>query len=766
MGKIERILLLIALSIYLLAFVDFKQFEGVYEVFLALNNIALIILYGLLGYKVFRLPDKYTYLSIYAGISIALSIIVSIYGFFIHKDGDSFMFLPIPNILLLLGLLIYYLWARFQKKDVSFLNLLILRSLVVALITSFFVYLTLSSKFYRKTIIALHNGNTYLLYNLKANDYIWKSESYIKDGDWDRAVEAAEISVEYALKWISQDDERFVNDYKMLARELILDDYEFNTIKEGFSWFLEDKDYYKIEGALEKLIDAYLGKADSEMDADNYNQAILFLNRAFVLSEVVRNESQGWNRHMISVYWKFGISYMRMNELENTEYFYRLVTELITKTETEKQFYVGDFFMSLAEFAVKHQEYDTAIYFLEEALDYFEVDPQNENYKRYKAKAYTDLVQYYFLIDGMGEAEHYLELALQLYDKEHKESEIGHTFPKVILNQAVLKFLQQDYYGCKEILERNFILIPEGSFESNTFNMLFHFYIAQCNYVLSEYEAAEASLEKAITYADKGESNRGELVLLSANIKFAMGEYEKSRVLFQEVLRMHERSNNENGSVSVLMYLANYSVKHLDYQNTKAYLEESSTRAIEQGFEMTTRNLEYFSTMAYVNYYLGNYQKADSLYKEVIQYNELKGNATATSSGSAMNGLGLVKVSTGKNEEAERLFIKSIDLYKLNFNNKHAHLGSVYLNYATLLIETNELERASVLLSDTQTTLNEFYKPTHDIFGDLYTAYGDLYEKKKDYFNSKRYYQKAKDIYMKAFGEDNLKVELIKNKLR
>ena len=314
-------------------------------------------------------------------------------------------------------------------------------------------------------------------------------------------------------------------------------------------------------------------------------------------------------------------------------------------------------------------------------------------------------------------------------------------------------------------MEDNFELIQEGTTQYLTYNMLFHFYIAQCNYALSNYEDSEKSLIKALEYATESKSNKSEILLLSANLKFAMGNYDKSAALFQEVSELYKQTNNESGFESLYMYLANFYVKLTDYSRAEEYLKESTGISKEEGYMVAARNLEFYNTMAYVNYHLGNYQKADSIYQEVIDYNERNGKPNAASSGSAKNGLGLVKMDTHKHEEAERLFKESIESYKLNFEGKHAHLGMVYLNYATLMIKMNQLEKASQLLSDSNAVLSAFYKPTHDHFGDLYYEYGVLYEKKNEAMLAKQYYQKTLRIYLDAFGEDNLKVKLIKQKL-
>ena len=765
MKKIEKIVLLITVLIYLLAFVDFGGYEGLYNVIFYTIHFVWMFIYGMLGYRVLKLHGDYIYLSMIGGFSFAMAIFAFVIAFNKDMDGFKMLILSGPNYVIALGIPIVLLIGKQNSKDFQFLKPIWYRSLILALFVTFFTFYPKNSTVYTKTMLALNNGNKPFWYNLKALDYLVAYKKFRDDGKVDKAIEATEIGVEYAFKWVNLDHQKFFTDYKTRAQVLLLEDYESNTIKEDFSWLSDDEEFYKISGAIEKLLDAYLAKAESEMDVNNYEEAISFLNRTFVLSEILRDESQGWNRHMISVYWNLGISSKRLNELENAEYFYTLTSQLIAKTETEKQFYVGDFLMNIAELAVKRQEYDAAIKFLQEALDYFEIDPQNKNYKNYKVLTYTDLVQNYMLIDGIEEAEHYLQLALKLYDEKQNNVDIAHMYPKVVLNQALLRYLKQDYYGCKEILERNFNLIPEGSFEYITFNMLFHFFIAQCNYTLSDYEACEKSLKEALEYANNGNLVRSELVLLSANLNFAMGNYDKAVTLFQEVSMLYEQTNNERGFGPLYMHLANFYVKLIDYSRAEEYLRESTSITKEEGFRVAARNLEFYNTMAYVNYHLGNYQKADSIYSEVIHYNESKGEPNAASSGSAKNGLGLVKMDTHKHEEAERLFKESIESYKLNFEGKHAHLGTVYLNYATLLIKMNQLEKASQLLSDSNAVFNSFYKPTHDLFGDLYYEYGVLYEKKNETILAKQFFQKALQIYLDAFGEDNLKVKLIKQKL-
>ena len=442
MKKIEKIVLLITVVIYLLAFIDFGSYEGLYNVIFYTIHLVWMFIYGMLGYRVLKLHGDYIYLSMIGGFSFAMAIFGFLIAFSGDVDGLRILIMVGPNYVIAIGIPIFLLIAKQFSKDFEFLKPIWYRSLILALFVTFFTYTPKYSTVYTKTMLALHNGNKPLWYNLKALDYLVAYQKFKDAGKVDESVEAIEISFEYALMWVNLDYEKFFTEYKMRAQVLLLEDYESITIMEDFSWFLEDGSYYRIEEILDNLIDSNLAKAESEMEVDNYEEAISFLNRTFVLSEILRNESEGWNRHMISVYWKLGTSFMRLNELESAEYFYTLTSELIAKTETEKQFYVGDFFLSLAGLANKYKDYESTIYSLKEALDYFEVDPQNENYKLQKALTYYDLAEAHILSDGIEKASHYLELGLKLYDNKQHDIQIGHTFPKMIVIEAVLKYLQ------------------------------------------------------------------------------------------------------------------------------------------------------------------------------------------------------------------------------------------------------------------------------------------------------------------------------------
>ncbi|MDY0089799.1 MAG: tetratricopeptide repeat protein [Flavobacteriaceae bacterium] len=103
---------------------------------------------------------------------------------------------------------------------------------------------------------------------------------------------------------------------------------------------------------------------------------------------------------------------------------------------------------------------------------------------------------------------------------------------------------------------------------------------------------------------------------------------------------------------------------------------------------------------------------------------------------------------------------------KEHFKGENHSLGIVYLNYANLLIQTNQLDKAQTYLSKSEKIFKKYFDVSHNNFGDLYLAYGDFYKKKKEDVLSKENYQKALKIYSDKFDENHYKVKSVKQKIK
>src|SRR5690554_932456 len=294
MNKQEKIILLIAVIVYLLAFVDFGAVEFVYNFFFGLTNVVLAFMYFFVGYFLFKLPKKYILLSVFSGIAFALSFIANIYGFRILKDNEIINLLPVPNLILLLGFLITFVVFRLKSKSFSDFKLLFFRSLIISIITSFFTYMPVSSKFYRTVMYGLHNGNTEMQYHLKAHNYIFDFEKYYKKGDCDNAILSAEKGLKFGMKWLDKDYEYFNKQIRDFIKANDFSDKAKQDFRYSIGWLTNDYDFLRIQGIITKLFEAYKCKADKEYKTQNYQEAIKNFQKALLFLDISENKSDYW----------------------------------------------------------------------------------------------------------------------------------------------------------------------------------------------------------------------------------------------------------------------------------------------------------------------------------------------------------------------------------------------------------------------------------------------------------------------------------------
>jgi tetratricopeptide (TPR) repeat protein len=111
------------------------------------------------------------------------------------------------------------------------------------------------------------------------------------------------------------------------------------------------------------------------------------------------------------------------------------------------------------------------------------------------------------------------------------------------------------------------------------------------------------------------------------------------------------------------------------------------------------------------------------------------------------------------------LFAKALKLHLAIFHEKNPLTAQVYLNYASLNISQNKLIEADERLNKALNICKQFFKPDHDLFGDINVAFGDLSKKRNQKEASREFYQKALDIYSAKFEANHWKVVATKRKL-
>lgn len=258
--------------------------------------LALSYLIG--GYWLLNSKDNKKYfIPIVAGLAFATSISVLPFTIRISKES-IFEILPLLNAGLFLGLGIYLLIKRNSKDIVRYHKSIFIRSAIILTVVGFFSYTPVSFKPYRYILIALNNGNDYLVSNMKMFNYTEEFEDALKRGDCERAIDNAKKANEAGKKWLGisteeENNSRQVEDaIKMQASDSTKPSPELNNLLNNFS---SQSQLSKISGTYSNLYKAYKCKADEYYKKSDYEQALSYYLKADKSLNACDHNSEYWD---------------------------------------------------------------------------------------------------------------------------------------------------------------------------------------------------------------------------------------------------------------------------------------------------------------------------------------------------------------------------------------------------------------------------------------------------------------------------------------
>src|SRR5690606_30309364 len=126
--------------------------------------------------------------------------------------------------------------------------------------------------------------------------------------------------------------------------------------------------------------------------------------------------------------------------------------------------------------------------------------------------------------------------------------------------------------------------------------------------------------EKGLNY-EVDATMKANLYSLSGNVNSIKSEYKKAKNDYQKALDIYDKTPDiENKKIDVYISLAEIEIELSDFEKTKYYLNLANQE--NESFDFVPRNAVFLNSMAYVNYGLGNYKIADSIYNGVIESNK------------------------------------------------------------------------------------------------------------------------------------------------
>lgn len=736
----------------------------------ALTTWFLALSYFIGGYWLFNTKESKKYfLPITAGIAFAVSIIALPFIIRLRLD-NSYYFFPILNGLLCIGLTIYLIINRKAEKITSNIKNIFKRAIIILAISSFFTYTPISFKPFRKVLIALNNGNEYLVNNLLMFDYTEEFENALDKGDCDKAIEFALKANKSGKIWlgINETEEQRTDTTSELLNNLLQDSTTNLSpeIENMLKAFTSQNDLFPISGTYTNLYKAYKCKANTEVDNNKFSEALLNYQTAHKYLTACDHKSKYWDEEKSWALNNIALCYKNLNKHTLADSFYveaiNNYKKVIDTADNSLAKLYSNFAYSLSE--ELYYEYSSNLF--QAANSILKKDTANAENRKDLVTNYQGLAKNYLQQDSLENALFFIKRAMNFANKNEAE------YCATTVYYGVCLYRLNEYQKSDSVL-KNCLQCYESQPKGNRQN------IAECNLLLSQINIALAKYDDARKYVNTGieitsknfgsnSSRYANYLKVLARLNKIVGDYPTSEKQYNQVIEIYTRElgDRNNKLPSVLAGLADLEITLSRLNSAKEYSDNSLS--IASSFVPLTypSTADLLNEAAYVNYCLGLYKPADTLYRKVIKINtdyELSYDVTTAV---ALNGLGLLETARKNYKKADSLFQQSLELHIKLFTDNNPLTAIVYLNYGSLCIQEGKLAEADERINKALTIDQQFFKSDHDIFSDIFVALGDLAKRKNQNTIAKDYYQKALDIYKKKFNDEHWKVIATQRKLK
>ncbi|MFT2010204.1 tetratricopeptide repeat protein [Pontibacter sp. 13R65] len=730
---------------------------------LSLSIWALAVSYLFGGYWLLKSDsNEKDLVPILAGVALATSLATLPFTIRLRQE-TIFAVLPILNATLFIVLGLYLFINRKSPAAVRSYKGIFIRSAIILLIVGFFSYAPVSFKPYRHILIALNNGDEYLVSNLQMFNYTDQFEEALENGDCDAAVEHALMAVQAGKAWlgIDTDDQR---------NALSLGD-SLNSPRLYAAESPQEQDYpghdqlWKISRAFTNLYEAYTCKADAHFQRKEYEQALQYYQSANKALNSVDHESEYWKLERAFSFNQLGLSYKALSNYEVADSLFMEAVKTYQAVKDKNDHNVAVFFTNVAESFAEQQLYGYSNTLYTAAIAVHRSDSSNARSRKSTIYNYNGLIKNHLQTDSLEQARLLIEESLKRGDPaltDYCDTKLYHgVYLSIACDYRQSDSVLADCLDCyKNLLGAKHQNIAESRLA-----------LAKTKMALAEYGLAKRHLDMGIgiTVANYGRNSvrYANYLLASAHLNKMLGNYRESENQYHHVLGIYTRElgGRNNKLPEVLTGLSELEVTLAKFDRAKANAD-SSMAITAYYIDLDKPGLtDFINNAGHVNYSIGLLGIADSLYRKTIEINKRYQLKTSATTATALNGLGLVMAARRSYAAADSLFTRSLMLHRKIFTENHPLTAVVYLNHGSLKIKENKLKEAKGLLTKSLTINKNFFDAGHDIFADTYMAFGDLYKKEKLPGTSKEYYQRALSIYLNKFDEGHLKVILVRQKL-
>jgi Tfp pilus assembly protein PilF len=759
----------IILTIFAVSFgLQLIDFEGKSELFV-FSTLLLSLSYLFGGYWLFNTKgNKNITLSIIAGAALSTSILF-LPNLIWLTQNYYYIFLPIANGLLFISLGVYLF--RKRKSETSLYNIksIFIRSLIVLIVTSFFTYTPISFKPYRKILYALNTGPGYIQQNIRVFDYIEECEDALEKGNCDRAIEYALKANKAGKLWLEIEDDSNSDKANGVLKGLQIDSINLPAnISNSLESLSNESELWKISATFSNLYRAYKCKADAEYYKNKFEDALANYNIAHAYLSACDHKSKYWDEEKSWSLDNIAKCYMSLRKFSLADSVLVRALENYKTVNNSADKGLAKLFSHLALSFSGELQFSNSNVMFQAANSILSNDTLDKDNRRVLFLNYNKLIRNHLTQDSLENALFFIEKASYFSEDRQELTD----YCQFTLHNGIYYLKLNEYHKADSIL-KNCLQCYESQPINNTQD------IAECNLLLGNVSIALAKYDDARKYLEKGtaitrknfgsnNSRYATHLMVLAYLNKIGGDYTTSGKQYNTVVQIYssEFGKRSNNLPTALSELADLDIKLSNLNSAKKHSDSSLSIASVYSTLTSPSTSDLLNTAAYVNYFLGHYKFADTLYKKVIKNSTRFGLQTDAATAIALNGLGLIETSKRNYYKADSLFKQSLKLHQIIFSDNHPLTATVYLNFGRLLIQEGKLIDAEEKINKALQIDKQFFKSEHDIFADIFVALGDLSKKNKQNDVAKDYYKKALDIYQKKFDKKHWKIVATRQKIK
>lgn len=757
----EKIALILVGIVFFINFLDTE-----YLVPFVIVTWCLSLSYCFAGFWLFNSnrEDRKFFLPIAAGIAFGIAIFLLPFAVRLkHNDMFYLYFFPIPNIVLCVSLLIYLIINRKTGKISKDNKNIFKRSVIILIISCFFMYLPITFPPYRMVLKVLTISDNSLHNNVLMFDYYAKSQKALKKEKYDMAIEYALKANEAGKIWLElgKTDKEYL-DSVILHIEDTMDLSHIGRV------------LYGIEGSYGHLYYVYRDKAHAEWDKAQYENALknyktahkyLLVNNIIYESNEMEipqwlSKLKAWSLHNIALCYQKLKQYDVANSL-----FLKAILHYKSITEDEDKD-LAVFFFDMAFSLSESRDFEASTICFLNANSILLKDTSNNANKEYIIDGFNEIAANYCEQGYPQQALPFLEQAEKfIYEK-------GLRYRRNLFYKGRCAYELNEYLKADSIFR---VYLQYNKKQPQTKDTKWNIAVANgmlahVNIALAKYDTARKYVNEAVEITEKicgkYHSQYAECLTILASLNTITGDYFTADKQYKHIIGVYEREPNEEFSLAYI--LSEYSQLELIFANFESAKRHSDNlmSLFPDSLLILPSMTHFMNNTAYVNYCVGLYNQADTLYKKVLSINENHNLPFDPTSMRALNGLGLIEMAKKNYKKADSLFVEALKVHAKYIPYNHPSVAAIYLNWSVLQIKENKIDEAAEKLNEAYTIYKKIFPADHDVFADILAVKGDIAKKRGQNDTANAHYQQALNIYKKKFPHTHWKVKEMEGKIR